>query len=157
MKPVCPGKPGDGKCIVGIKRDGFAEVPLCLVVAVDIDDAPLGKQFPAAQIGVVGLGIACPPKVDGGLFVGSQVNFERFDYVARYLVLNGKHIGHRAVITLCPHVPAAGHVDKLRIDSHTVAGSAHGAFENELHTECLAYFGNVDTVAPGTERTNSWR
>src|ERR1700751_3860637 len=52
-----------------------------------------------------------------------------------YLVLDGKHVGHFAIVPIGPEMTPSFGIDQLRGDPHAIAGAPDAAFEHVTHTE----------------------
>ena len=76
-----------------------------------------------------------------------ELRLDRRDDGLGDLVLHGEHVGEVAVVAFRPDVAAAGNVDELRGDAHTVAALAHAALDDVADAEFLGDLPHVHGLA----------
>ena len=112
----------------------------------------------ALEIEVEGIGGQCPfraPRLDGDQLRAQLTGESRDDFV-----LHVEEFGQGLVEALGPEVTTGRSVDKLRIDTHPIAATLHGAFEHIPHAEFKADLLQIDMlslVGEGRVATNSQR
>ena len=57
--------------------------------------------------------------------------------------LDGKHVGHIAVVIARPNVLVTAGIDQLHVDPHLIAGAPNAALENVRNAKSLANLANV--------------
>ena len=108
------------------------------------------KEFPAAEVIVVGVHIDGVQSLHRQLLAFAQNHAQCLDDRLRDVLLNGEDISHLAIVLLRPEVIAVGDVDQLRGDANLVADLAYTALENRRDLELAADL--ADVFALGLER-----
>src|SRR5262245_18482199 len=108
------GERGIGAPIRRIEPDGFLQVRHGLA---EFGWPPASHILPASQKRIVGGRYARCWLLQGNLFLGIQAKGQRIGDAERDLVLEGEHIGERAIEAVCPEVTATERVNELRVDA----------------------------------------
>jgi hypothetical protein len=101
----------------------------------------------AAQKVVMRRGIAGGFAGEPAAFRISQIQGESAHDLLRHLVLDGEDVVEIAVVAFGPKVTAAGAVDQLCRDPHSVARFADAALHNESHPELAAHVADVNRLS----------
>ena len=128
---------GDGQRLL-VQRDGLLE---SLGRALAAEVAGLQEQGISFRVGLLGYGRSA-----------QQRNLELRHYLGGNLVLDGKDIIQRSVISFRPQVIAVLGLDQLDGNAHPVTGLAHGALQHVAHVELCTDLRDLHVLALVGER-----
>ena len=136
--------PGMGLRETLVAPDGLAEE---LDGRVHFGVGTVPQASLAAQVEIVGLGVAGAATLDELALLPAQVTAQRTDELLRNLGLDREDVAQVAIVALRPQVVAVHRAHELRRDPHTLACLADAAFEHRAHTERAADLAHVGGAA----------